>query len=300
MTNIKSLLLGLACVAGSTIQVFAQTDSTGMPGDNFSLQGALEMFKQSGSPEEFEKKINEKDNNVNNLDLNDDGETDYIQVIGKTDNNVHAFILRVAISETENQDIAVIELEKNGDKSAIIQIIGDEEIYGEAVIAEPSEEGDEVLDDNNKTGNGPSADFYDPERIVVNVFLWPCVQFSFRPAYIPWVSPWRWGHYPNWWKPWRPLRWHVFHPRRLHFHRHFAVVHTHRVLHAHRVYTPHRTSSVIVRNRTVVVRNNYRTNRSSRQFINRQKVNSQNNNNGNREGKEKKEKIRENRKGRKG
>ena len=30
-------------------------DSTGLPGDNFSLQGALEMFKKASSPEEFEK-----------------------------------------------------------------------------------------------------------------------------------------------------------------------------------------------------------------------------------------------------
>ena len=33
----------------------AMADSTGLPGDNFSLEGAIELFKQAGSPEEFEK-----------------------------------------------------------------------------------------------------------------------------------------------------------------------------------------------------------------------------------------------------
>ena len=29
------------------------SDSTGLPGDNFSLEGALELFKKSESPEAF-------------------------------------------------------------------------------------------------------------------------------------------------------------------------------------------------------------------------------------------------------
>src|SRR3989337_4255006 len=115
-------------------------DSTGLPGDNFSLQGALEMFKKANSPEEFEKLINTQDNNVNNLDLNEDGDIDYIRVIGKMDKDVHAFVLQVAVSETENQDIAVIELEKTEKETAMLQIVGDEDIYGEQTIVEPTDE----------------------------------------------------------------------------------------------------------------------------------------------------------------
>ena len=55
MQKFKKLLLIIICFATTDITAFAQPDSTGMPGDNFSLQGALEMFKQASSPEEFEK-----------------------------------------------------------------------------------------------------------------------------------------------------------------------------------------------------------------------------------------------------
>jgi hypothetical protein len=266
MRNFKKLLLGLSCFTASSFAM-AQQDSTGMPGDHFSLKGALEMFKQSSSPEEFEKLINVKDKHINNLDLNNDGEVDYIRVIDKAGNNVHAFVLQVAVSETENQDIAVIELEKTGDTTAVLQIIGDEDIFGDQVIVEASEEPDEE-ETNDKPVPGPS-DFFEPVRIVVNVFYWPCVRFVQRPAYIPWVSPWRWRHHPGWWRPWRPLSWHVFHPLRYRYHRHYAVVRTHRVIAAHRIYTPHRVSSVTVRTRTTVVRNNHRVTRTTKRTVNR-------------------------------
>src|SRR5689334_14759275 len=32
-------------------------DSTGLPGDNFSLQGALDLFKKAETPEAFEKSL---------------------------------------------------------------------------------------------------------------------------------------------------------------------------------------------------------------------------------------------------
>jgi hypothetical protein len=266
MKNLKRLLFSFVCLLTASVSANAQQDSTGMPGDHFSLQGALEMFKQASSPEEFEKMLNSQDKNVNNLDLNGDGEVDYIKVIDKADKNVHAFILQVAISGTENQDIAVIELEKTGDTTAILQIIGDEEIYGEQVIVEASDEGDEV---DNDGGSKSGPNFYDTEpfRIVVNVFYWPAVRFVYRPVYVPWVSPWRWRHYPVWWRPWRPVAWHVFHPRRLHYHRHCAVVRTHRVVVAHRVYKPFRSTSVTVRTRTTVARGHYKTTRVKRTTV---------------------------------
>ena len=262
MQNLKKLLFLFVCFAAASITAKAQEDSTGLPGDNFSLQGALEMFKQSSSIEQFEKLINTESNNVNNLDLNGDGEIDYVKVIDKADKDVHAFILQVAVSETENQDIAVIELEKTGDTAAMLQIIGNEEIYGDPVIVEASDEGDEMDNATEDKANGPSANYNESNRIIVNVFFWPSVRFVYRPAYVPWVSPWRWRHYPDWWRPWRPLPWRVYHPRVFVYNRHCAVVRTHRVVAAHRVYIPYRASSTIVRTRTTVARNNYRVTRT--------------------------------------
>ena len=228
-------------------------DSTGLPGDNFSLQGALEMFKKSGSPEEFEKLLNTRDNHVNNLDLNGDGDVDYVRVVGKMDNDVHVFVLQVPVSGDESQDIAAIELEKGGEAHAVLQIVGDEDIYGEQTIVEPDggedEEEDTVSPMEGKGPYAPAPGFerMSAARIVVNVWPWPIVRFVYAPGYTAWVSPWRWRVYPTWWRPWRPLAWRVFHPFRVRHHAGFAVVHTHRVARAHRVYAPARVTSVTVR-----------------------------------------------------
>lgn len=259
------LIISLFTTQSLKAQDESGVDSTGLPGDNFSLQGALEMFQKAASPEEFEKLLNTEDNHVNNLDLNEDGETDYIRVIDNTDKDAHALVLQAIISETESQDIAVIEIEKTGDASAMLQIVGDEDIYGEEVIAEPTDEDTNafVPGFNNGVTHGPNPSFSnEPMAIIVNVWLWPSVRFMYAPGYVIWHSPWRWRHYPGWWRPWRPLRWHVFHPFLRPYHRHFAVVHTHRVVVAHRIYTPVRVSSVTVRTRHATAVGNYRVTHS--------------------------------------
>lgn len=230
-----------------TAQDDVDADSTGLPGDNFSLEGAIALFKKAQSPEDFEKLLNTEENNVNNLDLNEDGEIDYIRVIDNMDGDVHALVLQVPVSESESQDIAVIEIEKQGDEDAILQIIGDEDIFGEQVIAEPFEE------EGVKNGRGGPAVQAGPVRIVVNVWLWPSVRFVYRPGYRVWVSPWRWRYYPAWWRPWRPLAWHRYHPRVAPYRAHCHVIGTHRVVRAHAVYAPRRTGSTVVRTRTTTV-----------------------------------------------
>ncbi len=81
ISHSSKLLIGMF-LSFTSLQTYSQsdTDSTGLPGDNFSLQGALEMFRKAGSPEAFEKLLNTEDNKVNNLDLDGDGNTDYIRV----------------------------------------------------------------------------------------------------------------------------------------------------------------------------------------------------------------------------
>ena len=267
LNHLLCLVLCLAFTLTTQAQNESGVDSTGLPGDNFSLQGALQMFQQASSPEEFEKLLNTEGNGVNNLDLNGDGDIDYISVIDKMDKDVHAFILQAIVSDKERHDIAVIELEKNGDASAMVQIIGDEDIYGEQVIVEPDggDNGAIIYDRNERNISGPDPDgYYGNSPIVVNVWLWPSVRFVYAPVYVAWASPWRWRSYPVWWHPWRPLAWHVFQPLRLGYHRGFVICHTHRVIRAHRIYTPFRTTSVIVRNRHSAVVGHYRVTRTTR------------------------------------
>jgi hypothetical protein len=73
------------------------------------------------------------------------------------------FVLQAVVSENEKQDIAVIEIEKTGDTTAVLQIIGDEDIYGEQVIVEPDGGGDDnsfINDLNNSISSGPNADLH--------------------------------------------------------------------------------------------------------------------------------------------
>lgn len=260
----KSLIFYLSFLLTTSV-VFSQddiiTDSTGLPGDQFSLEGAIELFKKADSPETFEKLLNDQKSGVNNLDLNEDGEIDYVKVISKQEGDVHLFILQVPVSESENQDIAVIGLEKTKVNEAILQIIGDEDIYGEELIVEPSEGGEEFDTETNK--KGPSPYYNNKPALVVNVWGWPCVRFVYAPSYRPWVSPWRWRIYPSWWKPWRPLGWSAWHPVR---HKHYGptvrVVHQHRTVKAHKVYRPVRVTSSTVRTRHAGAHANYKVTRT--------------------------------------
>lgn len=253
-----SLALFVTCllVSGPSFAQEAENKPGDLPGDHFSLQGALEMFRKSESVEAFEQAINTESNSVNNLDLNQDGEIDYVRVISKVSGDAHALILQAVVSEKESQDIAVIDIEKKGDENAELQIVGDEDIYGEQVVIEPSAtEETGVLEfnfgDSNPLAGGPNAGYSGDgsQQVFVNVWPWPCVRFIFAPGYRPWVSPWGWRRRPVWFRPWRPFGWSVWQPRCVVYNRGFFVSRGVRVTRAHRVYMPYRTSSVIVRTR---------------------------------------------------
>lgn len=226
---------------GTTAFSSNNTDSLGLDGDNLDLYGVLELFKKSESPEAFEKALNSESNEVNNLDLNGDSKIDYIKVIDHFENDAHAFILQVPVNETEVQDIAVIEIEKKGIEEADIQIVGDEDFYGKDYIVEPAE---------NK-----SVDYL-RGGVYINVWGWPVVRHIYGPKYIIWISPWYWGYYPVWWKPWKPVFWHVHHKRVVRYHVYHKRVHAHRIVKAHAIYHSHRkVSKTVVARRTTVIKN---------------------------------------------
>jgi len=216
--------------------VNAQQNRVEVPGDHFSLEGALQLFKQSASPEEFERMLNASDARVNNLDLNGDGSIDYIRVIDRNEGNVHAFILQAIVSETESQDVAVIELEKLANGKAVLQITGDADIYGMETIIEPTEE--------VRINAGSST-----ARTVVNVWSWPSVQYVYSPYYYGWTSPWSWSYRPIWWRPWRPVTYVTYYSYWEPYRPYYTICNNHRVVYAQQIYRPYRHTSVIVYNR---------------------------------------------------
>lgn len=226
---------------------FGQAAEPEVPGDNFSLEGALELFKQSSSPEDFEKRLNSPDSKVNNLDLNGDGYIDYIRVHDRHEGNVHAFVIQAVVSERELQDVAVITLEKLANGKAVLQIIGDEDIYGIETIIEPTQE--------VRTYAGTQTN-----RTVVNVWSWPSVQYVYSPYYVGWASPWGWYRRPIWWRAWRPVTYVHYYPIWRPYYHHYSVCYTPRVVYARNLYRPHRSTSIIVHDRHYAQVDRYRSN----------------------------------------
>lgn len=136
---ILSFVFTMACFF--SLPLFSQLQkkhvALNMPGDNLNLYAVLDVFQKSKTLEEFERAINNK-NNLNNLDLNNDNFVDYIEVVSYRNGDSYSIVLRIAMNNIEFQDVAVIEVNKNKYGKAVIQIIGDEELYGKDYILEPS------------------------------------------------------------------------------------------------------------------------------------------------------------------
>ena len=52
----------LAALLAFSLNAQNMEEPTGFSGDNFSLEGALDLFEKSASPEDFEKRLNKKQN----------------------------------------------------------------------------------------------------------------------------------------------------------------------------------------------------------------------------------------------
>ncbi|AEA45481.1 hypothetical protein [Fluviicola taffensis] len=254
---------GLILITGLSFNTFAQSsDSTGMPGDNFDLQGALELFKQSKSLEDFEKKLNTESNGVNNLDLDGNNAIDYIRVVDKKEGDNHAVLLQIPVNSKESQDVAAIVIEKRGKSEAQLQIIGDETLYGEEILMEPIDEKE------TKQSLGPSILMTPTTVIFVNVWGWPCVQYMYDPFYDPWYSPYYWDYYPSWWRPWRPVYWHVYYQRVYRYHGWCHYTNVYHVPNAHVIYKSHRTRSATVRTRYAPQQVSYKGRKLNNQVAN--------------------------------
>jgi len=208
----------------------SEIDTTSL-GSNLNLQAVAELFRTSKDLEEFEKKLNDKDEGINNLDLNEDGETDYLRVVDHAEKNTHVIVLQAVIAKDQFQDVASIDVVQDGDKVSL-QIVGDEDIYGTDYYIEPEKQ-EEVKD-------------------------YPSVQVIFVVGYAPYHSPYYWGYYPPYYHPWHPYppyyyHSHIYHHHHYHHH-HYHHGHNHMSPHARSVYNSNRRTAPI--NKTKRYNNN--------------------------------------------
>jgi hypothetical protein len=205
-----------------------QPDQLNLPGDNLNLYAVMKIFQESPTLEEFEKKLNDPNQKINNLDLNGDNQIDYIKVIDKQDGDTHNIALKVAINQNEDQDVAVFFVKKDNNGQVIIQLIGDEALYGKNYIIEPNSGSSTPTPNPGYTGDQPPPPPVDGGDVYA-ASSWPVVQYLYVPTYSPWASPWGWGYYPSYWQPWTPLFWHEYYGYQYHWNYYYR---------AHYRYTP--------------------------------------------------------------
>ncbi len=232
-------------------------DKLNLPGDNLNLYAVMKLFQESETLETFERSLNAEDSKINNLDLNGDNLIDYIKVIDYVDGESHTIVMQVAVTETENQDIAVFTVNKDDQDQLQIQLVGDEYLYGKDYIIEPNYD-DLASGETPNPGYTGNTKVVDGETVVitkttyVEVQTWPVVRYIYTPSYVVWHSPWRWGYYPSYWNPWRPYYWDYYYGYHSHWHYHYYghYRHSHRYrypAYSHNYYNGHRASSATVR-----------------------------------------------------
>ena len=179
------------------------------------------QFKDSESLETFEKALNDPEVGINNLDLDENGEVDFIRVVEQVTDDTHVIILQVQLAENEFQDVATIAVEKNGNQYNM-QVQGDEVIYGVDTYLAPTH---------------------------VHIHTWPIITWLYRPHYRPYRSVYYFGVYPRWWRPYRPVKINVYRTRTVKFTTRttFSVTKTSRVKSITKVNYKPRTSTLVTK-----------------------------------------------------
>ena len=149
--------------------------------DNLDLEAVASIFGEAKDLEEFEKKLNDPETKISILDLNEDGEVDYLRVTETSKGDTRLVTIQAVIGKDQYQDVATIDVEKKGKDETQVQVVGDVYMYG-------------------------------PGYIITPVYVHPpviCIWF-WGPYYSPWRSPFYWGVYPPYYRPWRPYSRHRY------------------------------------------------------------------------------------------
>lgn len=231
----------MSCTSQSSLVASARADETitvtatsADISENLNLKTVATLFGQAENLEEFEAMINNPDSAFSNLDLNGDGQVDYLRVIETAQDDQHLVVIQAVLAKDIYQDVASIFVQKDPEtQSVTVQVIGDEYIYGTNYVIEP-------------------VYLYRP---VIYDWFWGA-------SWVAWHSPYYWDYWPGWWRPyhcidpylyWDHCYWHHYHhpicsyhmpPRP---HHHYADLHHHH-LHRHDWATRHPERSFATRN----------------------------------------------------
>jgi len=141
--------------------------------DNLDLRVVASIFGDSRTLQDFERKLNDPKLQISNLDLNYDGQVDYLRVIEAVEKRTHIIIIQSVLNRDLYQDVATIEIEKKWNNNVHIQVVGNSYFYGPNYIYEP-------------------VYYYTP---IIYANFW---MSNYRPYY----SNWYWNYYPSYYYAW--------------------------------------------------------------------------------------------------
>jgi hypothetical protein len=211
-TKIVGLLVGIilttiSCTAQQRVTVEAVSNDIS---NNLDLQAVASIFGESTDLEDFERRLNDYDSQISNLDLNNDGEVDYLRVIENMENNVHVVVVQAVLGRDIYQDVATIIVDRQDNRRTHVQVIGDSYLYGDDYVIEP-------------------VYVYTPS---IFSFLWGY-------NYHSWYSPYYYGYYPRYYHSRNPFEVNIYlnrvHSHINYDHRYFYSNH-HRNEYADRLY----------------------------------------------------------------
>ena len=144
--------------------------------DNLDLRAVASIFGESRNLEDFERRLNDPELQISNLDLNNDNQVDYLRVIETVEQRTHVIIIQSVLDRDIYQDVATIDVEKDYNNRISVQIVGNEFMYGSNYIYEPV------------------------------YYSTPVIYASFWTShYRPYVSNWYWNYYPSYYYAWNPF-----------------------------------------------------------------------------------------------
>lgn len=120
------LLIGVASCGQNNDRNYPENNNVTITNNNiqgFNISGLSDLVKKSTDPDALEKAINSPNNNINNLDLDEDGKVDFVKVQETGKNELK---LVDDVSDTQSVTIATINItpDPNNNNTANMNIQG--------------------------------------------------------------------------------------------------------------------------------------------------------------------------------
>ena len=152
-------------------------------GQGLDLQMLGEMVKSSTSAQDVEDKLN-SNGSINNLDLDNDGNVDYVKVTEYGSGSSRGLSFTVDLAGGQTQEIATIQIDNASNNYANMNIQGNQNLYG-------------------------NSGYYTSRYSVGDILL---MHYLFAPHRY-YVSPYRYGYYPRAYHPYHSVPMHSYRSR---------------------------------------------------------------------------------------